>query len=61
MSDVIREPHIHTPAHDPVRRAPPIRDIGSGEWWRDFYQRQGRPKPEWWDRMFGTPWEKADG
>lgn len=57
-----REPHIHTPAHDPVRREhlPPIRDLGSPEWWRDWYQATGRQKPDWWDRTFALPWEKAD-
>lgn len=52
-----REPHIHTPAHDPVRREP-----GTVAWWREWYHATGGKKPDWWDRVFSQPFEeKADG
>ena len=63
-----REPHIHTPAHDPARtfqssaellkdrRDPGRPDMGSPDWWR----RNVPKKPDWWDRIFSQPWEARD-
>jgi hypothetical protein len=54
---VTREPHIHTPAHDPVRLVLPP-SPGSADWWRCVLPK----KPDWWDRLFSAPFEeKADG
>ena len=44
----MREPHIHTPAHDPCR------PMGSAEWWR----RNCAKKPDWWERVYSEPFDK---
>lgn len=51
-----REPHVFTMAHDPVRQ--PISrpaNLGTAAWWRRVLPK----KPDWWDRVFATPFEET--